>query len=65
MCGIVGVWDFKNKANKQILAEKMIELFTNKKLKNKLIKNSKKIVKNNYSWKKVSSEINQLYQELL
>lgn len=51
--------------DKQILANKIEDLFTKKKLRNKLIKNTEEMVKENYSWKKVSSEIAKLYQELL
>ncbi|MCK4473790.1 glycosyltransferase [Candidatus Parcubacteria bacterium] len=51
--------------NHRILANKIVELFTNKKLKNKLIKNAEEMVKENYGWKKVSAEIAKLYQELL
>lgn len=51
--------------NHRILAKKIKELFTNKKLGNKLVKNAEKVVKENYSWENVSSEIAKLYQELL
>lgn len=51
--------------NHKILANKITELLTNNKLRNKLIKNAERLVKENYGWKKVSSEIVKLYQELI
>lgn len=51
--------------NHRILAKKIVELFINKKLRNKLTKNAEKMIKENYSWENVSSEIVNLYQELL
>lgn len=56
---------FFSPGNHRILAKKIVELFINKKLRNKLTKNAEKMVKENYSWEKVSSEIANLYQELL
>ncbi len=56
---------FFSPGNYRILAKKIVELFTNKKLKNKLTKNAEKTVKENYGWEKVSLEIANLYQELL
>ncbi|NQU77298.1 glycosyltransferase [Candidatus Falkowbacteria bacterium] len=51
--------------NNKILANKIIKLLTNNKLKNKLVKNSEEMVKENYGWRNISSEIANLYQELL
>jgi len=51
--------------NYRILAEKIIQLFKNKKLRNKLIKNAEVIVKENYDWNKIASDVSKLYQELL
>lgn len=51
--------------NNKILANKIIELLTKKRLKNKLTKNTEEMVKENYGWKRISSEIAKLYQELL
>lgn len=51
--------------NHKILAKKIIQVFKTKRLRNKLIKNSEKMVKENYDWKNVCSEIINLYQELL
>jgi len=49
----------------KILAKKIIQLFKTKRLRNKLIRNSEKMVKENYGWENVCSEIINLYQELL
>lgn len=51
--------------NHKILANKIIKLLTNNKLRNKLIKNTEGMVKENYSWKKVASDMAKLYQELI
>ena len=51
--------------NYRILAEKIIRLFKNEKLKNKLTKNAEVIVKENYSWNKIATEMSKLYQELI
>ncbi|MCK4781729.1 glycosyltransferase [Candidatus Parcubacteria bacterium] len=51
--------------NHRILARKIIELLKNKKLRNKLTKNAEVIVKENYGWNKIASDVSKLYQELL
>ncbi len=51
--------------NYRVLANKIVGLFKKKNLRNKLIKNAEEMVKNNYGWKKIASEIIKLYQELL
>lgn len=51
--------------NHRILAKKIVELFTNNKLRNGLSRKAEKMVKENYSWENVVSEIAKLYQELL
>ncbi|MFH1656816.1 MAG: glycosyltransferase [Candidatus Nealsonbacteria bacterium] len=51
--------------NHKILSKKIIEILTNNELKNKLTINAEKIVKENYGWENVSSQISKLYQELL
>lgn len=51
--------------NYKILAKKIIQLFKSKRLKNRLIKNSEKMVKENYDWNKIALEMSKLYQELL
>lgn len=49
----------------RILAKKIVELLEDKKIGNKLVKNAEKVIKENYGWENVSSEIAKLYQELL
>ncbi len=51
--------------NHKILARKIIQLFENKRLRNKLTKKAEYMVKENYSWTKVSSDVAKLYQELI
>ncbi len=51
--------------NHKILAKKIIQIFENKNLKNKLTKNAEMIVKENYGWNKIALEMSKLYQELL
>jgi len=51
--------------NYKNLADKIVKLFDDEKLRNKLIKNAEETVKENYNWKKVASDISNLYQELL
>ena len=50
--------------NYKSLANRIIKLFQDEKLRNKLIKNAEEMVKENYGWKKVASDISNLYQEL-
>jgi len=47
------------------LAKKIIELFKNRKLRNKLIKKAEVEVKENYNWTKIASDMAKLYQELI
>ncbi len=51
--------------NHRILAKKIIQLFKDEKLRNKLTKNAEVVVKENYSWNKITLEMLKLYQELL
>ena len=51
--------------NHKILAKKIIQVFKTKGLRNKLIKNAEKVVKENYGWENICSEMINLYQELL
>ena len=47
------------------LANKVIKVFSNKKLRNKLAKNGAKLVKENYSWDKISINFDKIYENML
>lgn len=51
--------------NHKSLADRIVNLFQDEKLKDKLVKNAEETVKENYSWKQVASDMVKLYQELL
>ena len=51
--------------NHKILAKKIIQVFENKEQRDNLTEQAEKVVKENYGWHKIASEISKLYQELL
>lgn len=46
------------------LAEKTIELLENEKLYNKIAKNGRTLIEDNYSWKKISHDLEEVYKSL-
>lgn len=56
---------FCEPGNPKSIAEKIEFLIKNKELKNKLIENSKKLVKDFYDWDKINEKIKEIYKQTL